>query len=62
VRAVLVFESFNLDLSAEFAAEIQAAQFKSAKSLNLISTYIEVAQKFGVDGLAFFARYESDEF
>jgi putative protein-disulfide isomerase len=57
-KALIVFRSFNTGKEFEYINALQTAFYNEGKSLNELSTFIEVAHQFEIDGLQFFKRFQ----
>jgi putative protein-disulfide isomerase len=61
-RAVVVVQEMSPGDSYAFFMAVQHAFYVENKDTNDVATYIDLLPQFGIDGGAFAARYESEEY
>jgi putative protein-disulfide isomerase len=61
-RAVVVVQDMSPENTYAFFKSIQHTFYVENKNTNDVATYVDLLPRFGIDGEAFRARYESDEY
>jgi putative protein-disulfide isomerase len=61
-RAVVVVQEMSPEDTYAFFKSVQHTFYVENKNTNDVATYVDLLPRFGIDGEAFTARYESDEY